>query len=549
MPFLSLCIGLCVFICGQTKILFAQESDPAIETLVDPDDGMTAQEDLARLEELRRTPLDINRAEYSDWKQLPWLSEKQITAILNQRAQQGPFLTIDTLLSVPGIDGETLERLRPFLKRAGPEIKTSGWARVSDKGSGPLTGPGSGTRVAQATVQIGNQVEWGGHLERHDTGKTRQAHSGYFSLSQTGWIDRVVAGAFEADFGQGLVMGSPAIASFGTTFTTPVTSVKQGLKGSSRLQNTLRGVAVQGHFRSFRVVVLQAKTAPQSPGRGLRGSWTRQGASLGVSLVEKGTAGALDSTRRRTAGIDFDGIIGGVNFFGEFAFQHKGYRTLQAGLRWDIGKLEGGVVWGTRQKPAGVQETTSSYRGVAHLRWKPERGAIFQITVGARFENDVPVVVQSVGIRRRMGKRITLMGVWRQERVERLTGTGKDFNRLHTQIDCSPVKGVRLRSAMEWTRWETGRWVTQTLVDVRYRAVARSSLSVQWRRRVLGQTTSDSLSTGNTIRSRWTVLCQRSLSKAMDCSVRWGRTELFELTAKSPPAPDYSWTIQLTTVW
>ena len=546
--FLSLCIGLCVVICGQTEILLAQDSDPMIETLVDPDDGMTSPEDLARLGELRRTPLDINSAEYLDWEQLPWLSANQITAILNHRAQQGPFPTINTLLSIPGIDEELLERLRPFLKRAGSPIKTSGWARVSDRGNGPLTDPGSGIRVAQATVRIGNQMEWGGSLERRDAGKTRQAHSGYFSLMQTGWLDRVVVGTLEADFGQGLVLGSPAPISFGSSFTTPVKTIKQGLKGSSHLQGKLRGVAVQGRIRSFLVVVLQTENNRQSPARGLRVTWMRQRARLSATFAERGTSGAPDSARRPTAGIDFDGVIGRVNLFGEFAYRSNGYRALQTGLRWNSGKLEGGLVLGIRQEPTGRQES-GSYRGVAHIQWKPERGTILQITAGARFEDAAPVLVQSIGIRRRTGKRLTLMGVWRQEKVERLTGEGDDFNRLQAQIDYLPVKMIRLRTTAEWTRWNTGRWATQTLVDARYRAAARSSLSVQWRRSVRGQVSPDSPSTRNTNGSRWMVLCQRSLSKAMDCSVRWGRTELYATTPTPLPKTDYSWSIQLTTVW
>lgn len=132
--YLSLSVGVCIFICGQTGTPFAQDSDSVIETMVDPDDGMTDREDLARLEELRRAPMDINRAEYSDWKRLPWLSPNQITALLDQRARQGPFREIDALLSIPGMDVELLERLRPFLKRSGPALKTSGWTRVSDQG-------------------------------------------------------------------------------------------------------------------------------------------------------------------------------------------------------------------------------------------------------------------------------------------------------------------------------------------------------------------------------------------------------------------------------
>lgn len=361
-------------------------------------------------------------------------------------------------------------------------------------------------------------------------------------------LDLLVAGSFQADFGQGLVIGNPASSPFGTGLTTQLKSVKQGLKGSSHFRNTLSGVAIQGHFRSFRVVILQTTNLPPNPRRGFRISWMGQRAILGVSLARSLAGGTPESVSGRTAGIDFDGVLGDVNIFGEFAFRENGHLALQTGFRWDTGKLEGGMVFGRRQNPKGVHET-ESYRGVAHIRWKPERGTLLQMTIGGRFETGVPILVQSVGIRRRTRKGITLMGVWRLEREERLAGAENGFNRLQTQIDCSPIKRIRLRSALEWTRWKTGQRATQSLVDVRYRAASRSSLSLQWRRTVRRQASPESHSTRTINHSQWTVFWQRSLGKILDCSVRWGRTNRFELTATPLPTPDYSWSIQLTTVW
>lgn len=59
--------------------------------------------------------ININRAELVEWMQLGGIGETLATRILEDRHQNGPFLSIDDLQRVKGIGPKTIEKLRPWL--------------------------------------------------------------------------------------------------------------------------------------------------------------------------------------------------------------------------------------------------------------------------------------------------------------------------------------------------------------------------------------------------------------------------------------------------
>ena len=58
-------------------------------------------------------PVDLNTAESPELETLSGVGPATAAAILEYRAVNGPFATVDELLQVPGIGEVTLERLRP----------------------------------------------------------------------------------------------------------------------------------------------------------------------------------------------------------------------------------------------------------------------------------------------------------------------------------------------------------------------------------------------------------------------------------------------------
>jgi competence protein ComEA len=61
------------------------------------------------------TPLDVNLASAAELERLPGVGRALAARIVDVRAREGPFGSVDDLRRVRGVGGATLERLRPRL--------------------------------------------------------------------------------------------------------------------------------------------------------------------------------------------------------------------------------------------------------------------------------------------------------------------------------------------------------------------------------------------------------------------------------------------------
>ncbi|MHB9048201.1 MAG: ComEA family DNA-binding protein [Pirellulales bacterium] len=60
--------------------------------------------------------VDINKAEWPEFAQLPGIGETLARRIVASRAAEGPFLDHEGLQRVRGIGPRTLERVKPYLR-------------------------------------------------------------------------------------------------------------------------------------------------------------------------------------------------------------------------------------------------------------------------------------------------------------------------------------------------------------------------------------------------------------------------------------------------
>ena len=65
-------------------------------------------------------PIDVNGAEVHELMAVPGIGAGTAGAIVTERAERGPFASVDDLERVRGIGPATLERLRPFVTVAPP---------------------------------------------------------------------------------------------------------------------------------------------------------------------------------------------------------------------------------------------------------------------------------------------------------------------------------------------------------------------------------------------------------------------------------------------
>jgi competence protein ComEA len=62
------------------------------------------------------TGLDLNRASAAELETLPGIGPSLASAIIQYREQNGPFQSVEGLLSVPGIGPTRLSQLRPLVR-------------------------------------------------------------------------------------------------------------------------------------------------------------------------------------------------------------------------------------------------------------------------------------------------------------------------------------------------------------------------------------------------------------------------------------------------
>ena len=69
----------------------------------------------ALLENLRQNPVNLNTATLPQLDQIPEIGPKMGQRILDDRATNGPFHTVDDLSRIKGIKGKTLDAIRPYV--------------------------------------------------------------------------------------------------------------------------------------------------------------------------------------------------------------------------------------------------------------------------------------------------------------------------------------------------------------------------------------------------------------------------------------------------
>ncbi len=78
-------------------------------------DGIDYQQVFDALAQLYANPVDLNTATRDDLAATYLLDERQLTSLLNYRAENGQFLSIYELQAVPELDLPTIQRLLPFV--------------------------------------------------------------------------------------------------------------------------------------------------------------------------------------------------------------------------------------------------------------------------------------------------------------------------------------------------------------------------------------------------------------------------------------------------
>lgn len=89
---------------------------------------------IIRLESYQQNPLNINKADYEDFKDLMLLTDIQIDNILNHRNEYGDFIRLEELQVVPNMDLESIKRISYFVSVKDPTKFQNSILRMMSEG-------------------------------------------------------------------------------------------------------------------------------------------------------------------------------------------------------------------------------------------------------------------------------------------------------------------------------------------------------------------------------------------------------------------------------
>jgi len=221
-----LLLGIILLLCAWPVFpipALEEETLPNEDLLEADEDEFDPQEVLDRIVELRRRPLDINRASFSQLQQIPYLTALQIKGILDRR-KKGKFKYLEELLQVPGMDPATMARARPFLRIFPIQEK---WGHLRSRAT--LSMPrargyrqglyrGDPAKIyLRVDLSVDEHLRLGALCEKDPGEKSvTDYRSLYMQIERIGPLRRLILGHFAVEFGQGLVLwtrsGSSGVA-------------------------------------------------------------------------------------------------------------------------------------------------------------------------------------------------------------------------------------------------------------------------------------------------------------------------------------------------
>lgn len=265
----SLIRFLCILVipsAGYTQILEDADFEHIIEEILPQQEYDVDYNDLYdRLFSMYSSPLNLNTATHADFQSLYFLNDEQISGIIEYRKKYGNFLTFFELNTIEGLDRQTIERIQKFAKIETTEDER--WATAirnpsvnelmlryqtileEKRGYIPTDSSDSGTLTSRyagdpgrifARYLLAKPGRYSiGFTTEKDPGEkiiwdpaTRRYGMDYYSfhamLENVAIFDRIIAGDFSLDFGQGLIFGSGIRIGKGAE---PVSTIRKNERG------------------------------------------------------------------------------------------------------------------------------------------------------------------------------------------------------------------------------------------------------------------------------------------------------------------------------
>ena len=313
-------------------------------------------EELERYEDLRRKPLDLNRCSRSRLLACGLFTPFQVASILEHRRQGGEILSLTELMLIEGFTSRKVDALRHFIviraedgpigaKKLRPELDLELRGAVSV----PVPDSRSKDRGEQRTgygsklhLSLGQRAELSiVGRKSYDSGRFGPVSASAVYYGRR-YLGKVVLGAFNARFGEGLTQWS----GFSLSSLSSVASFRKsgsGLSPSASFSPGMTGMAADFNLRRFTLSTAigcapealaklglftkaSGSTNPGSTAPSIEAladlSWTGR-------LIHAGVTATCEA-----AGVHFLGSLPNLSLFGETSLTYKGAFSAIAGTVW-----------------------------------------------------------------------------------------------------------------------------------------------------------------------------------------------------------------------
>ena len=313
-------------------------------------------EELERYEDLRRKPLDLNRCSRSRLLACGLFTPFQVASILEHRRQGGEILSLTELMLIEGFTSRKVNALRHFIviraedgpigaKKLRPELDLELRGAVSV----PVPDSRSKDRGEQRTgygsklhLSLGQRAELSiVGRKSYDSGRFGPVSASAVYYGRR-YLGKVVLGAFNARFGEGLTQWS----GFSLSSLSSVASFRKsgsGLSPSVSFSPGMTGMAADFNLRRF-TLSTAIGCAPETLAK--LGLFTKASGSTNPGSTAPSIAALADlswtgrlihagvTATCEAAGVHFLGSLPNLSLFGETSLTYKGAFSAIAGTVW-----------------------------------------------------------------------------------------------------------------------------------------------------------------------------------------------------------------------
>ena len=478
-----ICFWLCVAMATYGQDIRVEDVLEDIFNQLSEDGDLPYEDIEEELLSIAENPMDINKVTQEDLSRLMFLSDEQIDAILMYQYKHG-FKELYELQLIDCLKDYEIRNLVPFVEVRGEEVirreakgkemyfrevfhyaKHEMTLRVDARNIEDFEGdPMYGKLRYRFNYQ--NRVQAGVTLDRATGAPWEKVnYGGYIQLKDIGPMKTIVAGNYQANFGYGLVVGSP-FKRGKSAYIQSTATTDEGLKKFSSVgdsYNYFHGVGATTRIKwadvsAFYSLREDKKTEAWQHVVGVNATARWKKLKVGVTGIE--TIGLLsDEVKGDRLKVKGNGAIGAnvrynwgkVDIWGEVAASH----TEQWG--W-------GTIMGLRVNPISDLNLLAIYR-----YYSPEYDNIYANALSSKTRvYDEHGGYVGVEYNRLRNWQLSVFGdVWKKgyETMAQADFVPKKDYKMHMRLRAKKKNEIDTYSARWNMVWESGQWKLKTQVD------------------------------------------------------------------------------------